>query len=326
MLNFARSVDGPRLAADLPLLLKDIEFGAISRKVEAIGKLYTTTGVHLSDVQPILQRTLQSAPRGSLLKFYAAYTLAYFGDNSDAVAEAVRSFMSADPFDGPDDTLVNFPWTAVPENPPMHPAAIGQRIRRFSTQIAVLEAFGYMRGSEGAALGLSVCLNALQDESWRLWAIYAAGANGSPSLRPTLEYLRDREPGSIEAGAARLALDHFGTWTVLEIAALHARLARPKQDERKSGCFIATATYGDPEASGVKVLQEFRDQILLPSRFGTALVAGYYRVSPPFAQMIRPSRLARTAVRKLLVEPAVRLARRKLRAANQAGARGKNGL
>ena len=70
-------------SADLTILLKDIELGQVSRKVEAIGKLFTTSGVQLSDVQGVLQSALQSAPAGSLLKFYVAYTLAFFGDNTD---------------------------------------------------------------------------------------------------------------------------------------------------------------------------------------------------------------------------------------------------
>jgi hypothetical protein len=285
--------------------------------VEAIGKLYATSGVRLADVQPALHKALQIAPAGSLLKFYSAYTLAYFGDDSDLAAEAVRSFMSADPFDGPGDTLVKFPWTAAPENPPMHPAAIGQRIRTYSTQIAVLEAFGYMRGSEVAALALSKCLELLNQQSWRLWAIYAAGANGRSSLRPTLEYLRDREAGSVEADAARLALENFGRSTPLEIAALHARLAPPPQAEKKSGCFIATAVYGDEPVASIAILQDFRDRVLLRNRWGCLLVSAYYRVSPGLARIVRPSRALRTIFRILLVEPAARVARRKLRASQR---------
>jgi hypothetical protein len=299
-------------SGDFPALLKDIEFGPTNSKVEAIGRLYTTSGVRLADVQTVLQKAVQSAPAGSLLKFYAAYTLAFLGDNSDMVADAVQSFMSADPFDGPGDTLVQFPWASVPENPPMHSAAVGQRTRKFSTQIATIEAFGYLRGSARAAQALNTILERLEQTGWRLWAIYAAGANGDPTLRPTLEYLRDRKLHSDEAEAASLALEHFGTATVLEIAALHARLAPPKQEQKKTGCFIATAVYGTPEAAGVGILQEFRDEVLLPCQLGRTLVAGYYRVSPSVARIVGPSRVLRAIFRLVLVEPAVWAARRSL--------------
>jgi hypothetical protein len=288
-------------SADLTILLKDIELGQVSRKVEAIGKLFTTSGVQLSDVQGVLQSALQSAPAGSLLKFYVAYTLAFFGDNTDLVAEAVQSFMGADPFDGPGDTLVSFPWTAVPEDPPLHPATIDQRTRKFSTQLAVLEAFGFMRGSEIAARGLSKCLEVLQRTSWRLWAIYAAGANGYPMLRSTLEYLRDREQGSVEAEAARLALEHFGTSTVLEIAEFHARLAPvPKLEEKKSGCFIATAAFDTVDSPEVTALRAFRDEILCKSSAGRSAVEVYYRYSPKIATHIRRSNILKHAARCVL--------------------------
>jgi len=51
-------------------------------------------------------------------------------------------------------------------------------------------------------------------------------------------------------------------------------------------CFIATATYGTPMAEEIEILHQFRDEYLLTSPVGQALVDLYYRVSPPIAEFI----------------------------------------
>jgi hypothetical protein len=51
-------------------------------------------------------------------------------------------------------------------------------------------------------------------------------------------------------------------------------------------CFIATATYGTPMAEEIQILRRFRDEYMLTSPVGQALVDLYYRVSPPVAEFI----------------------------------------
>lgn len=74
----------------------------------------------------------------------------------------------------------------------------------------------------------------------------------------------------------------------------------------RSGCFIATAAYGSCFHPCVTTLQSFRDKFLMTNPLGRFLVACYYRISPPIADAIGTSTLAKSAIMVLLL-PAVAL-------------------
>ncbi|MGB2990050.1 MAG: CFI-box-CTERM domain-containing protein, partial [Candidatus Zixiibacteriota bacterium] len=65
-----------------------------------------------------------------------------------------------------------------------------------------------------------------------------------------------------------------------------------------------TAAYGTPMAQEIQILREFRDEYLLTSLVGKALVEFYYEVSPPVAEFITERPALKPAVRAGLV-PAV---------------------
>jgi len=72
-------------------------------------------------------------------------------------------------------------------------------------------------------------------------------------------------------------------------------------------CFIATATYGTPMAEEIQILRRFRDEYLLISPVGQALIDLYYRVSPPIAEFITEHPRLKPIVRAGLL-PAVAMA------------------
>jgi M6 family metalloprotease-like protein len=71
------------------------------------------------------------------------------------------------------------------------------------------------------------------------------------------------------------------------------------------GCFIATAAYGSDMAPEVDTLRRFRDGVLLTNPVGRALVAFYYKASPPVADFIAPRPLLRAAARFALAPAAL---------------------
>jgi hypothetical protein len=63
------------------------------------------------------------------------------------------------------------------------------------------------------------------------------------------------------------------------------------------GCFIATAAFGSPMEPRVKLLREFRDDILIKGRAGKVLVDYYYKYSPPVADYIAKHEILRALAR-----------------------------
>lgn len=69
----------------------------------------------------------------------------------------------------------------------------------------------------------------------------------------------------------------------------------------EGGCFIATAAYGSYQAPHVRVLREFRDEILLESGIGRSFVDAYYAASPRAATWLAEHDGLRALVRVVLL-------------------------
>ena len=80
----------------------------------------------------------------------------------------------------------------------------------------------------------------------------------------------------------------------------------PDEGETEKGkidlpCFIATAAYGTPLHPHLDILRDFRDQYLMPSKFGRWLVECYYRYSPSAADFIAKHKTLQVVVRASLL-------------------------
>jgi hypothetical protein len=71
-------------------------------------------------------------------------------------------------------------------------------------------------------------------------------------------------------------------------------------DEGENNCLIATAAYGTPMASEVRILRVFRNEYLLTNPIGEGFVNTYYKVSPDIALFIKEHPILKSIVRNAL--------------------------
>lgn len=276
-----------KISNNLTQLIKDIELGPVNVKLAAIGKLRSTPEANIHLVQPVLDKILLQAPDESLLQFSVVANLAALGDDRDIVVETLIPYLYQTSFQVDDKPYV-FPWLAkTNRNLP------GGNFLPSSAQLATVEALSHIRGNDRVAHKLVEIVGVQDFLDWRVLTIYAIGANGNPIGRSTLEYYRDKFSKKPEGYAAKLSLENFGTETLLDIASKN----------RRTGCFIATAVYGSPDVYEVKVLREFRDEVLLSSSVGKGLVSLYYLYSPAIATLVAKSEFAKSFIERVFLTP-----------------------
>lgn len=81
--------------------------------------------------------------------------------------------------------------------------------------------------------------------------------------------------------------------------------------EKKEGCFIATACYGDYEHPKVILLRQFRDNVLEQYKFGRLFIQFYYKHSPSLAKKIEKKKITKSVIRGVLINPIVSIIAKK---------------
>jgi ribosomal protein L7/L12 len=142
-------------------------------------------------------------------------------------------------------------------------------------------------------------LKSLLSQSKKLEAVKRYRAHTGLGLKESKDYI-----DALSSGYMSIAGISDGRNTQIDDA-ISAHIGKSK-----SGCFIATACYGNYDAPEVLVLRRFRDERLLPSNAGKLFVRFYYAVSPPLARWLSKSEKIKKQVRKYLLQPLVELLRK----------------
>ena len=74
----------------------------------------------------------------------------------------------------------------------------------------------------------------------------------------------------------------------------------PRLHSEKSGCFIATAVFDSVNAKEVMILRQWRDEIILKTKFGEIIVKNYYQYSPPIAKIIGRNRVLKSTTKAII--------------------------
>lgn len=151
----------------------------------------------------------------------------------------------------------------------------------------------YRAGHKKGVLAYEKAVELGFDEStarYHLAILYAAGLSKDNAIQNFQRVIQIQGPTS-----------QLGIECAKEIEKLKAK---------KGACFVATAVYDSPIAPQVLVLRRFRDEALLTSRLGKALVELYYFASPPLASLISRTQILKVATRHFFLEPALWLIKR----------------
>jgi hypothetical protein len=80
-----------------------------------------------------------------------------------------------------------------------------------------------------------------------------------------------------------------------------------EQIKPKSGCFIATACYGNYDAPEVIRFRSFRDEFLEKHYLGRKFITFYYYLSPTIARFLEKSNFSKKVIKIVLLKPLLKI-------------------
>lgn len=78
---------------------------------------------------------------------------------------------------------------------------------------------------------------------------------------------------------------------------------RKESEDKKGGCFIATAVFDSEFSPEVQALKVFRDYVLIPSSLGNLFVKIYYTLSPPISNFLSGYDILKFFIRRYFFGP-----------------------
>lgn len=131
---------------------------------------------------------------------------------------------------------------------------------------------------------------------------------GNPDLKEVITIARTQG----KLNAIKFVKDHTG-WSLKQAKDYVDALDKGNMiPGKKTGCFIATACYGDYDAPEVLRLRLYRDHIMAASLPGRLFVRMYYLLSPPLAQWLSRAPQRQALVRHHLLRPLLLLVRKSI--------------
>lgn len=133
-----------------------------------------------------------------------------------------------------------------------------------------------------------------EDRVYQMW--------GNPSVVEGIELVYNTKLGTTSNGynfETRIAIKNG---TLKDFSGV---LFIQSTKKSKSGCFVATACYGDYNAAEVLVLRNYRDNVLLKTNLGRVAVDIYYLISPSIARLLDKSESLKAFIRKNFLAPIV---------------------
>jgi len=282
---------------ELPEILRALELAPGEQKLAALGELNSHPDPNLlAQLRDPLSKLAFGGTASKAVRFYATRALVVLGDQQDSVLAALEALFGEQVLSDHNDKMITFPW--VPALGTTEGASNLDFRLRCNVSYSVVETLSRLRGSERAAAFLKKLIDDTDGTETRILYIYAMGAIGHESSRPTLEYFKEAMSGSPEGKAAAAALQRFGISSFFDL------VGSPTAPS-KSGCFVVTALSGGPGTAEVRVCRDFRDRVLAPSHVGRALIGYYYEVGPKLAEFFVNRPLVRSLTRRIVLRPAV---------------------
>jgi hypothetical protein len=119
----------------------------------------------------------------------------------------------------------------------------------------------------------------------------------------SLYFLQDGKERTLDIVVESFYVDQFQDFLGLNWTSITPSKPEAKEDEKKEGCFIATACYNDYDHPIVRQLRNFRDCFLDQKEWGRKFISFYYRHSPRYARLIENNNLRKYFVKIFLIMP-----------------------